>query len=245
MRDGGGAAAGGSASNPSTASSNRAGTESNTTTCADGGLAESCAADPCSACVAPTNGTETCNAGTCEVSCNHGYVLCSDQSCNALSWSFETGSVGDFYVAPDNSPAVVGTLEVSTLQHASGSGALKVDMQVKGANRSALIMLDLCGSSHWAYVQGKRLSVSVFLDGPTLPITSGQHSVGLNLYEDQRALAPGVMEIPAVANNWLTLSAALDRSFRTLQAIGIYVFVNGPDDTTWTGSVYIDDVHVE
>jgi hypothetical protein len=35
----------------------------------------------CSACSTPTNGTATCSAGACGVTCNTGYKKCSDDSC--------------------------------------------------------------------------------------------------------------------------------------------------------------------
>ncbi len=127
-----------------------------------------------------------------------------------------------------------------------GKRALRADLRVEGSDRNLRLRAIFCSAAKPIDLRGKTLSATVRLEGPTLPPTTGEHSIALYVWTSINSLFVGDRPMPA-ANTWYTVSGLLERAeLEELAAIGVYVYVNGSGDgSSWAGSVYMDDVRIE
>jgi hypothetical protein len=87
------------------------------------------------------------------------------------------------------------------------------------------------------------MTAHVYLDGPALPQSGGDHSADIYVYtssSDFFVTKPGSV----TANTWLTLSGTFsDADTAQLMRVAIYVYINGTTD--WSGTVWVDGVHIQ
>jgi hypothetical protein len=245
-----GASGGGSSAAGSSGSGGQPSAGSNAVSCDPGEHACSgrCAAEDdvtacgalCTVCRSPAHGVARCEAGACSADCEDGYLLCPDASCQPQRFRFESSTVEGFTIEPANSLASSGPPAAATFE---GLKVLRAGMRVTGNARNLMLRVDLCPGGTPIDQQGKTFSANVLLDGPALPTTTGEHSIGLHVWTSTASYYVGHVANPG-RNTWYTVSGVLaDDDTAALQGIGIYVYLNGSAD--WTGGVVVDDVHLD
>jgi hypothetical protein len=130
---------------------------------------------PTTCTAAPAAATATCGAGgTCDFTCNAGFLRCRDSSCGQSDRDFLT-TVDGFSV--DSSSA--GFVSKFTQEMFNSRTVLTMEATLGDANRTAIAVAPIC--SQGANVRKKTMTANVFVEGP-VP-ADGQISVGMALLD--------------------------------------------------------------
>jgi hypothetical protein len=198
----------------------------------------------CGSCTVPAHGSATCSAaGACSFACDSGYLNCPDKTCNPLNWTFESGTSEGWTLNTLASTASSGAISVLGTRSFDGTKALRGAVLVSGSNRSFEVEANLCPGGNFVNMQGRSATAHVYLDGPELPQNAGDHSADIYAYTSSSSFF--VTHTSSVtANTWLTVSGTFsDADTAQLMSIAVYVYINGTTD--WSGTVWVDGVHIQ
>lgn len=196
------------------------------------------------------SGSPVCSNGTCDVTCNPGFVRCGGtEYCEHRVWSFEDGTTGGFGILRTDFPMAVRSISASTAQSRTGKYSLALAITARGESRAFEIGLKMCGSR--GYVPGARQIVSawfylepsgIFLPGtPALPAGS---RFGEQLYTEARS--GGNMLTSSEVRTWFFVSTAVEDLGTQLWQLAV-AGVFGSDTSVrsdWEGTVYVDDIQI-
>lgn len=195
----------------------------------------------CTSCPSVANGKAVCTNSACAITCDSNYLNCGG-SCGAKSYGFEDGTLSGALREDHNSRGATTPIMSSTTRKHTGSRALSIGFSTPNTEaRNITIRVPICPKGG-IDLSKSFVNMYVYVDGPAT--IAGLLTTAL-ASRNATGVGDPNYEIAITPNTWLHVRGPVTANWGPIEEAGLYMYAYPQGSSSWTGTVYIDDLSIE